>query len=147
MKIKRFEDLQCWQEARKLVNMVYGAIDASDRLKADLRFSGQFSSSAVSSMSNIAEGFSKETDKEFLRGLWISKGSAAEVQSLSYTALDRGYLEEETRKRIYDQADKVASLDSGMIKYLHKSSRSMKERGIGLCEATAQGCKTPALTS
>ena len=80
-------------------------------------------------MSNIAEGFSRETDKEFSRGLWISKGSAAEVQSLSYSALDQQYLGEEVRKAIYDQAEKVASLDSGMIKYLRKSSPpSVKSR-------------------
>jgi four helix bundle protein len=74
-------------------------------------------------MSNIAEGFSRETDKEFSRGLWISKGSAAEVQSLSYTALDQEYLDEVVRKAIYEQADKVASLDSGMIKYLQRTLR------------------------
>jgi four helix bundle protein len=128
MKVTRFEDLTCWQEARKLVNMVYDAIDLNPKLASDLRFSGQFSSASVSTMSNIAEGFSRETDKEFLRGLWISKGSAAEVQSLSYVALDRGYLEEALMKAIYHQADKVASLDSGMIKYLQKSSSTLKNK-------------------
>ena len=122
MKIKRFEDLECWQEARKLVKIVYEAINANKRLSADFRFSGQFSAAAVSSMSNIAEGFSKETDKEFQRGLWISKGSAAEVQSLSYAGLDLSYLAEPTMQVIYAQADKVASLDSGMIKYLRRSA-------------------------
>jgi four helix bundle protein len=114
------------QQARKLVNMVYDAINANSKLASDLRFSSQFSSAAVSTMSNIAEGFSRETDKEFLRGLWISKASAAEVQSLSYTALDRGYLLEELRQAIYDQAEKVASLNSGMIKYLKNSSHRKK---------------------
>jgi four helix bundle protein len=109
--------------------MVYDAIGSSGKLEADLRFSGQFSAAAVSSMSNIAEGFSRQTDKEFSRGLWISKGSAAEVQSLSYAALDQEYLSEAVRRAIYDQADKVASLDSGMLKYLQKSSpRPIKNR-------------------
>jgi four helix bundle protein len=121
MKITRFEDLECWKEARKLVKMVYGAIKANPKLSSDLRFSGQFSAAAVSAMSNISEGFAKETDKEFLRGLWISKGSAAEVQSLSYAALDQGYLTETEMRAIYDQAEKVSQLDSGMIKYLNKS--------------------------
>jgi four helix bundle protein len=132
MKLTRFEDLDCWQQARKLVNMVYEAIRVNSRLAADLRFSGQFSSAAVSTMSNIAEGFSRETDKEFLRGLWISKASAAEVQSLSYTGLDQGYLTEELRRAIYTQAEKVASLNSGMIKYLQKSSSSLKNKRIFL---------------
>ena len=129
MKITRFEDLDCWKEARKLVKMVYDAIRSNEKLEADLRFSGQFSAAAVSSMSNIAEGFSRETDKEFSRGLWISKGSAAEVQSLSYAGLDQEYLSEEVKKTIYDQAERVASLDSGMLKYLQKSSpRTTKSR-------------------
>lgn len=121
MKITRFEDLDCWREARKLVKMVYDAIRDNKRLSADLRFAGQFSSAAVSSMSDIAEGFGRETDREFLRGLWIAKGSTAEVQSLSYAAADQGYLKEEERIKIYAQAEKVASLTSGMIKYLQKS--------------------------
>ena len=128
MKITRFEDLECWKEARKLVKMVYDAIRSNKRFEADLRFSGQFSAAAVSSMSNIAEGFSRETDKEFSRGLWISKGSAAEVRSLSYGALDQGYLSEELKKPIYEQAEKVASLDSGMIKYLQRSSNVSVKR-------------------
>ena len=123
MKITRFEDLECWKAARKLVTMVYRAINNSERLARDLRFSGQFSAAAVSSMSNIAEGFSRETDKEFLRGLWISKGSVAEVQSLCYAALDLGYVAEEEMKAIYTQADEVSSLDVGMIKYLYQSSQ------------------------
>jgi four helix bundle protein len=123
LKINRFEDLDCWQSARELVKMVYNAINLNKRLSADLRFSGQFSAAAVSTMSNIAEGFSKETDKEFLRGLWISKGSIAEVQSLCYAGIDQGYLSEEAMREIYSQADKVASLVSGMIKYLQRSRK------------------------
>jgi four helix bundle protein len=93
MKITRFEDLECWQEARNLVKIVYDAIRDNRALSLDLRFSGQFSSAAVSTMSNIAEGFARQIDKEFARGLWISKASAAEVQSLSYAAYDQNYLD------------------------------------------------------
>jgi len=74
-------------------------------------------------MSNIAEGFGRETDREFMRGLWISKGSVAEVQSLCYAALDQEYLSKENMEQIYNQADKVGALDSGMIKYLRNSTR------------------------
>jgi four helix bundle protein len=123
MKINRFEELACWQATRKLVKMTYDVIRHNDRLESDLRFAGQFSSAAVSSMSNIAEGFARETDREFVRGLWISKGSLAEVQSLSYAAMDQGYLTETERKSIYDQAEKTAFLVSRMIKYLRQSER------------------------
>jgi len=127
MKIEKFEDLECWKEARKLVKMVYDAIKANPKLSSDFRFSGQFSAAAVSAMSNISEGFAKETDKEFLRGLWISKGSAAEVQSLSYAALDQEYLTKKEMQVIYDQAEKVSQLDSGMIKYLNRSSTNRRK--------------------
>jgi len=66
------------------------------------------------------------TDKEFLRGLWISKGSAAEVQSLTYAALDQNDITKAQQEEIYNQAKKVASLTSGMIKYLRKSSSSRR---------------------
>jgi len=122
MKINRFEDLQCWQEARILVKMVYKAINNNHKMKSDFRFAGQFSAAAVSTMSNIAEGFAKKTDKEFSRGLWISKGSAAEVQSLTYAAIDLNYITKKDQKIIYEQAEKVSKLDSGMIKYLYKSN-------------------------
>lgn len=123
MKIKRFEDLEAWQEARKLVKMVYDAIRNNKDLSFDLRFSGQFSSAAVSTMSNIAEGFARETDKEFARGFCISKASAAEVQSLSYAAYDQNYLTESKRQEIYDQAERVSRLTSGMIKYLASNKK------------------------
>ena len=121
MKFTRFEDIQAWQEARQLVSMVYAATNRSKDLSADLRFSSQLSSAAVSVMSNIAEGFARETDKEFIRGLWISKGSAAEVQSLTYAAHDLGYLTEREREQIYSQAEKISRMLSGLITYLRSS--------------------------
>ncbi len=121
MKITRFEEIDAWKEARALVTIVYNAINRNKALSSDLRFSGQLSSAAVSVMSNIAEGFARETDKEFARGLWISKGSAAEVQSLSYAAHDLGYLTDSERKEIYNQAEKISRMLSGLIKYLRSS--------------------------
>ena len=76
-------------------------------------------SAAVSSMANIAEGYSRRSNKEFIQFLFISKSSAAEVQSHLYVALDQKYLDEETFKKIYDQAEKVSKMDSGFIKYLN----------------------------
>ncbi len=73
---------------------------------------------AVSVMSNIAEGFSRQTNKEFVQFLYISKSSAPEIQSLLYVAYDLGYIEKQIFQEIYDVADKVSQLDSGFIKYL-----------------------------
>jgi len=118
MKITRFEDIDAWQEARKLVKMVYEVIRKSHEFKRDFRLVNQVQDAAVSSMSNIAEGFSRKGNKEFIQFLFISKSSAAEVQSQFYVAIDQGYINQEDFNRVYDQAEVVSKLDSGFIKYL-----------------------------
>ncbi len=128
MKIKRFEDLHCWEEARKLVNFVYRAIKESKDFQKDARLCGQITGAAVSSMSNIAEGFSRRSNNEFIQYLFISKSSATEVQSEAYVALDQKYVEEETFNHIYEQAERVSKLDSGLITYLLQNQRSSKPK-------------------
>jgi four helix bundle protein len=84
---------------------------------------------AVSSMSNIAEGFSRRSNKEFVQYLFVSKSSATEVQSESYVAWDQGYISKETFEKIYNQAEKVSKIDSGFITYLlqhEKQTRKLK---------------------
>jgi four helix bundle protein len=141
MKIERFEDLHCWQEARKLVNLVCRAIQESKDFQKDVRLCGQITAAAVSSMSNIAEGFSRRSNKEFIQYLFISKSSATEVQtcppSLSlrrggrgdlYVSLDQKYIAEETFHHIYEQAKRVSKLDSGLITYLLRNQKTSKQK-------------------
>jgi four helix bundle protein len=131
MKITRFEDIEAWQEARKLVKLVYDAINANESFQKDFRLVNQLQGAAVSSMANIAEGFTRKSNKEFIQYLFISKSSAAEVQtcppSLSlrrggrghlYVALDQGYVTQNDFESIYAQAEKVSKMNSGFIKYL-----------------------------
>jgi four helix bundle protein len=120
MKIERFEDLECWKEARLLVNMVYEAIHSSGKFKKDYQLRNQVTDAVVSSMSNIAEGFSRHSNKEFAQFLFISKSSVSEVQSIFYVALDQAYISKEIFNRIYFQAEKVSKLTSGLINYLLK---------------------------
>src|SRR4030043_910240 len=103
MKIERFEDLECWKEARILVNMVCDAIHSNGRFERDYGLRGQVTDAAVSSMSNIAEGFSRHSNKEFAQFLFISKGSVSEVQSILYVALDQAYMNKEIFNKIYSQ--------------------------------------------
>ena len=117
MKITRFEDLECWQEARKLTQMIYGATNQGT-FKRDLRLIGQIQSASGSVMANIAEGFIRRSNKEFTQFLFIAMSSAAEVQSHLYIALDQGYIDQKDFGRIYDQASKTAMIISGLIKYL-----------------------------
>ena len=117
MKITRFEDLDCWQEARKLTKIVYAAT-ANGKFKKDFRLSGQIQGAASSVMANIAEGFTRRSTKEFIQFLFIATASAAEVQSHLYIALDQDYITQELFDEIYDQAKKTAMIISGFIRYL-----------------------------
>jgi four helix bundle protein len=118
MKISRFEDIQAWQEARELVRLVYEVINGNERFQRDYRLVNQIQAASVSVMSNIAEGFSRRGDKEFMQFLYISKSSAAEVQSQLYVALDQQYIDNGIFEKIYAQAEKVARMTSNFIKYL-----------------------------
>lgn len=118
MKIERFEDIKAWQEARQLVKMVYNAIDTNKTFQNDLRFKSQISSAAVSVMSNVAEGFSRNSNKEFIRFLFIAKGSIAELQSQLYVAADLGYIKTELKNKMYEQSDLTAKYISKFISYL-----------------------------
>lgn len=126
MKITRFEDLDCWQEARALTREVYDATRINGNFSKDMRLSSQIQSAATSVMANIAEGFIRKSDKEFRQFLFIAMSSAAEVQSHLYVALDQGYLTNEKFRGLYNQADKTAKMISGFIKYLASSSKPAK---------------------
>src|SRR3989338_10155591 len=92
--IARFEDLICWQKARELTKGVYKAFHGC----RDYGFIDQIQRAAVSVMSNIAEGFERGTQQEFINYLFIAKGSAGEVRAQLYAALDIGYVNIETFK-------------------------------------------------
>jgi len=118
VKIERFEDIKAWQEARSLVKMIYDATKSHKDFTSDYKFRDQIHSAAVSVMSNIAEGFSRRTAKEFGQFLFIAKGSVAEVQSQLYVALDQGYIKKNKFDELYAKSDEVARLISGFIRYL-----------------------------
>jgi len=117
MKLTRFEDLDCWQDARIISNRVYDACTGPE-FKKDYSLTDQTKRAAVSIMANIAEGFSRKGDKEFIQFLFIAKSSAAELQSHCYIALDRKYIDQSQFDELYEKADKVQRQISNLIKYL-----------------------------
>lgn len=123
MKLSRFEDLDCWKEARQLTRQIYEAIGQNTNWQKDLRLCGQIQGAAVSVMANIAEGFVRHSDKEFIQFLFVAMASAAEVQSHLYVAVDQGYLSQETFDSIYARAGKSSRIISGLITYLRKKTR------------------------
>ena len=94
MKATCFEDLKIWKEARELSKEIY-VISRLPEFSKDYRFVGQITSAAGSIMDNIAEGFERDGNKEFLQFLSIAKGSCGELRSQLYRAYDAGYINEE----------------------------------------------------
>jgi four helix bundle protein len=121
MSIKRFEEIEAWQEARRLVNMVYDLTDKTG-FRRDFGLKDQIQRSSVSCMSNIAEGFGGDTNQQFLQHLFYARRSSSEVQSHLYVAWDREYISQEEFDFIYNQAQKVGMLTNGFIRYLRSES-------------------------
>ncbi|MCC7117235.1 MAG: four helix bundle protein [Anaerolineales bacterium] len=119
-KIERFEDLQSWQKARQLANLIYDLTE-NTKFAKDFRLSGQIQGAVGSIMHNIAEGFDAGTNPEFIRFLKISRRSASEVQSELYLALDRKYINQDELNQAYSLATETKRLINGMIAYLRKS--------------------------
>jgi len=111
--IKKFEDIVAWQEARKLVASIYKLTNIG-ALAKDYGMRDQIQRAAVSAMTNIAEGFDCESKAEFARFLGFARRSAVEVQSLLYAAFDVGYINEQTFKTEYQQAEKTKALIGGL---------------------------------
>ncbi len=120
-KIERFEDLQSWQKARKLANVVYDLTD-KEKFSKDYGLRSQIQRAAGSAMHNIVEGFDAGTNPEFIRFLRMARRSASEVQSQLYLALDRQYINENELKIAYNLATEVKKLINGMIRYLRKTN-------------------------
>jgi four helix bundle protein len=92
MQIKNFEDLEIWQAARHLTQEIY-TCSRSHKFSKDFALRDQIQRSAVSVMSNIAEGFERGGNQEFVQFLYIAKGSCGEVRSQLYVALDQDYVD------------------------------------------------------
>ena len=125
MKITRFEDLQAWQHARVLANLVYDATDQGNFAK-DFKLRDQIRGAAGSVMHNCAEGFDAGFDNEFAVFLKYARRSASEIQSEIYLALDRKYVDEATFKKIYDKATETKKIINALIAYLRKSKTGKK---------------------
>lgn len=127
MTIKRFEDIQGWQEARKLTNMVF---EISDKrlFSKNYRLRDQIQGAAISSMANIAEGFDCDTDPEFIRFLSYAFRSATEVQSHLYVAIDQHFISQEEFDKVYNKATETKNLIGGFMRYLRTSPRDKKKQ-------------------
>jgi four helix bundle protein len=125
--VERFEDLMAWQKARSLTREIYQATRQGDFAR-DFGLAGQIQRAAVSIMSNIAEGFERNSPGEFHQFLSVAKASCAELRTQLYVALDAGYLDEPYFERLLAQAEEVGRITGGLRSYIsrQKSERNPK---------------------
>jgi four helix bundle protein len=117
--ITKFEDLEIWQEARKLAKEIY-IISKETDLKTDYRFKEQIKASSGSVMDNIAEGFERDGNIEFRQFLSIAKGSAGESRSQIYRLFDYEYISEEKFIDLKHKYEKLSGKIKNFITYLNK---------------------------
>jgi four helix bundle protein len=121
--ITRFEEIEAWKTARELTCLVYN-LGGKGAFSKDFGLRDQIRKAAVSVMSNIAEGFENQTQAQFARYLGLAKGSAGEVRSQAYVALDIQYITPEEFKILFDLADKAARQLARFIGYLESHAQA-----------------------
>ena len=119
--IKKFEDIQAWQKAREVSAAIYRLCKQGD-LATDFGLRDQIRRCAVSTQSNIAEGFGREGNKQFVYFLRIAKGSACEFRSQLYNLFDAEYIDQTTFDDRYGKSEETERLVGGFINYLNNSS-------------------------
>ncbi|UCF31942.1 MAG: four helix bundle protein [bacterium] len=120
MGARRFEDLKAWQKARTLNKGVFKFTEQSTG-PMNLSFQRQIRRAALSVMSNVAEGFDRGGDREFIQYLYQAKGSCAEVRSQLHAGLDMGLLDPGSFTELREMAEETSKVIQGLIRYLSKS--------------------------
>ena len=123
-RIERFEDIEAWKLATRATNRVY-EVTTSEPFCRDFALVNQIRRASISVMSNIAEGFERDGNKEFIQFLAIAKGSCGEVRSQLYIAADRRYIDDGNFKEIAELLIEASRTISGFMRYLQGAT----ERG------------------
>jgi len=136
--VKRFEDLKVWQDARASVNDIY-ELTRRRPFKEDRALCWRTRDAAISVMSNIAEGFERGSNKEFIQALFISRGSAGEVRSQLYPALDQQYITGAVFDDRMNRCEALSRQIVALIEYLKhaqfKGDKFREERATYLIDA------------
>ena len=120
MAVRNFEDLNVWKQARQLTQEVYRLTKTEQFLK-DFGLRDQIRRAAISVMSNIAEGFERGGNQEFVQFLYVAKASCGEVRSQLYVALDQGYTTANDSEKLLQLFMRLSGMLSNLISYLRKS--------------------------
>ena len=118
--LTRFEDIEAWQKGRELRQTVY-PLTRSKPFAGDFALVDQIRRAAISVGSNIAAGFERDGNKEFIQFLAQAKGSTNEIKDQLYCALDEGYITQAQFDQVYQLADSISRLLGGFMTYLRRS--------------------------
>ncbi|MGZ8489880.1 MAG: four helix bundle protein [Candidatus Binatia bacterium] len=120
MEVKNFEDLEIWKDARLLTKAIY-QMTKDTRFSKDFALRDQIRRASMSVMSNIAEGFERGGNQEFVQFLYGAKASCGEVRSQVYVALDQSYVASTAVNELTNSFKRLSSMISNLITYLRKS--------------------------
>lgn len=118
---QKFEELEIWQLARIFCKDIYDMIENSP-IKTNYRLANQIDAASGSIMDNIAEGFERGGNREFIQFLYIAKASCGEVRSQLYRILDRNFIDEKLFEKLKNQVINISRKIGGFITYLEKSN-------------------------
>ena len=111
-KVGKFEDLEVWKEGMRLATKIYGALNTC----RDYGLRDQMQRAAVSIASNIAEGYERNTNKDFVRFLYIAKGSCSELRTQIYLAIEIGIFDKATGDKLLESTRKISVMLHNFIK-------------------------------
>ncbi len=118
--VQNFEDLKVWQKSRILCNEIFDLI-TTGKFAKDFALIDQINRSSGSVMDNIAEGFGRMGNKEFINFLTYTYGSALECKSQPYRAFDRKYISNEKSEELFNLIEEIKKMTNALITYLGHS--------------------------
>jgi four helix bundle protein len=125
-KIESFEDIEAWKRAREVTRKIY-QLSSVGEFSRDFGLRDQIRRSSVSVMSNIAEGFERDGNREFVNFLSIAKGSCGEARSQLYVALDQNFISQDDFDWTYDHLSQTSKMSGGFMNYLRQSDLKGKK--------------------
>jgi len=118
---KKFEEIHAWEKGRSITNHIFQVIQNSE-LRKNFALKDQLIRCSISITANIAEGFERNSNKEFCYFLAIAKGSTGELRSFLYVLLDNQFITKSDFEKLYQESQEIFAMLSKLIRYLSNSN-------------------------